>query len=139
MLEHIHIVPFIVATLVSMIPAMIWYTNKTFGPSWRRLTGINPKQSENAGFKPVILTLFANAVTVLVIMVLISIISAYFKVDSIAIAPAVGFVTWLAFSATTLATHNAFEQKPTKLTLINIGYQLVLFLLISLTIGLMIR
>ena len=39
-------------------------------------------------------------------------------------------------SATTLITHNAFEQKPTKLTWINNGYQLVLFLSMSLIIGL---
>jgi hypothetical protein len=47
----------------------------------------------------------------------------------------IGFVTWVAFSASTLVTHNAFEQKPQRLTLINAGYQLALFLIISVIIG----
>ncbi len=44
---------------------------------------------------------------------------------------------WLAFSATTLLQHNAFELKPPKLTLINSSYQLVLFLAMALVIGLL--
>ena len=43
----------------------------------------------------------------------------------------------VAFSATTLVQHNAFEMKPAKLTIINTGYQLALFLAMSLVIGLL--
>jgi len=50
---------------------------------------------------------------------------------------AVGFVTWLGFSLTTLAQHNAFEQKPARLTVINNAYQLTLFLGMALAIGLL--
>jgi hypothetical protein len=43
---------------------------------------------------------------------------------------------WLAFSATTLLQHNAFELKPPRLTVINSAYQLTLFIAMTLAIGL---
>jgi len=91
--------------------------------------------SKKAGKGPIVLTLFANIVTVIVMAMLINVCAVFFKDESVLLALFVGFVAWLAFSATTLATHNAFEQKPQKLTLINNGYQLALFLLTSLIIG----
>lgn len=98
-------------------------------------TGITPADSKKAGEKPITLTLFANIITVITLAAAINISFVFFQSSSIWIALLVGLAAWLAFSATTLATHNAFEQKPQKLTLINNGYQLALFLIISIIIG----
>jgi hypothetical protein len=57
--------------------------------------------------------------------------------DSVWVALLVGFAAWLAFSGSTLLQHNAFELKRAKLTVINSGYQLVLFLVMSLVLGLL--
>ncbi|MDT7749982.1 MAG: hypothetical protein QOD96_3644 [Pseudonocardiales bacterium] len=46
-------------------------------------------------------------------------------------------MTSLGFSLTTLVQHNAFEQKPARLTVINSAYQLTLFLGMALAIGLL--
>lgn len=132
---HINWLAAIVALIASMVLAKTWFTPKTFGNPWRKYTGITPADSKKAGKKPIILTLFANAITVIVMAGAISISAAYFQSNSIWLALLVGFAVWLAFSATTLTTHNAFEQKPQKLTLINNGYQLALFLIISAIIG----
>jgi hypothetical protein len=125
----------IVALAASMVLAKTWFTPKTFGNQWRAYTGITPADSKKAGKKPIILTLFANIVTVFALAALINICSIFFQDSSVWLALLVGFAAWLAFSATTLATHNAFEQKPQKLTLINNGYQLALFLVVSIIIG----
>ena len=125
----------LVAIVISMILAKTWFREKTFGAAWRQLTGITPADSKKAGKKPIIITLFANIITVVALAAMIDVSAVFFKSSSIGRALLVGFVTWLAFSATTLVTHNAFEQKRPKLTLINNGYQLVLFLLIALVIG----
>lgn len=132
---HINWLAAIIALVASMVLAKTWFTPKTFGNQWRKYTGITPADSKKAGKKPIVLTLFANIVTVIALAVAISISSAFFQNNSVWLALLVGLVTWLAFSATTLATHNAFEQKPQKLTLINNGYQLVLFLATSAIIG----
>lgn len=124
-----------VALAASMVLAKTWFTPKTFGNQWRTYTGITPADSKKAGKKPIILTLAANIVTVLALAALINICSVFFQNSSVWLAILVGLAAWLAFSATTLATHNAFEQKPQKLTLINNGYQLALFLIVSIIIG----
>jgi len=124
-----------VALAASMILAKTWFTPKTFGNQWRTYTGITPADSKKAGKKPITLTLFANIITVIALAITIDIGFVFFQNSSVWLAMLIGFVAWLAFSATTLATHNAFEQKPSKLTLINNGYQLALFLIISIIIG----
>ena len=80
--------------------------------------------------------LVVNFFTAIVLAVAIAITSAYFGNSSVWLALATGVVVWLAFSATTLLTHNMFEQKPLKLTAINSGYQLAMFVVMSLAIGL---
>lgn len=123
------------ATVVGMVAAGTWYTDATFGKVWRRLTGVTVKDSQKAGKTPMILVLIANIITALMLAVAISISSVFFENSSVWLALLVGFAMWLTFSATTLITHNAFEQKPAKLTAINNGFQLVLFLSMSLVIG----
>lgn len=132
---HINWLAVMVAVVASMVLAKTWFTPKTFGKPWRRYTGITPADSKKAGKGPIVLTLFANVITVIVLAMLMSICAAFFQINSVLLALVVGFVAWLAFSATTLATHNAFEQKPQKLTLINNGYQLALFLITALIIS----
>lgn len=132
---HINWFAVLIAVIASMVLAKTWFTPKTFGNPWRKYTGITPADSKKAGKGPILLTLLANIVTVVILAALINICSIFYQDSSILFAVLVGFIAWLAFSATTLATHNAFEQKPPKLTLINNGYQLALFLIISLIIG----
>jgi len=124
------------ATVVGMICAGLWYTKTLFGPSWRRLTGISEADSQKSGNTPMVIVLFANIITAIVLVIAINISKTVFENNSIWLSLLVGFILWLAFSATTLITHNAFEQKPTKLTWINNGYQLVLFISMALVIGL---
>lgn len=132
---HVNWLAVLIAVIASMVLAKTWFTPKTFGNPWRKYTGITPADSKKAGKKPILLTLLANIVTVIILATLINVCAIFFQDGSTLFALLVGFIAWLAFSATTLATHNAFEQKPQKLTLINNGYQLALFLIISLIIG----
>ena len=125
------------ATIIGLVLAGTWYGGATFGPAWRKLTGISEEDSQKAGNTPMVLVLVANIITAVVLTAAISISAAFFENNSVWFALLVGFVVWLAFSATTLATHNAFELKPSKLTAINNGYQLALFLGMALVIGLL--
>jgi hypothetical protein len=132
---HINWFAVLLATVASLILAKAWYSEKAFGGAWRGLTGVTPGNSKKAGKKPMVITLFANIVTVLAFATMIYVSSIFFKNTSVWHALLIGSMAWLAFSATTLMTHNAFEQKRQRLTLINGGYQLVLFLIIAFIIG----
>lgn len=120
----------ILAFVVGMAVAMAWYDKRTIGPAWTKLTGV--KKANTAAFVGLFVT---NFITALVLAIAISISAAYFHNDSLWLALAVGLVMWLGFSAATLAQHNGFELKPTRLTVINASYQLVLYLGMALIIG----
>jgi hypothetical protein len=125
----------VLAIVVGMVVAGVWYSKIGFGIVWWKLTGIAPEQSKKASRRNMVQLLIANSVTALGLTVGIGIASAATGDDSVWLALLVGLVAWLTFSATTLLQHNAFELKPPKLTLINSSYQLVLFLGMSLVIG----
>lgn len=126
----------VLAIVAGMVVAGVWY-GKAFLAAWQKLTGIAPEDSKKASRRNTVQLLVANSVTAIGLAAGIGIASAAFDDDSVWLALLVGFVAWLAFSASTLLQHNAFELKPPKLTVLNSSYQLVLFLAMALVIGLL--
>ena len=125
----------VAATAVGMAIAMVWY-GWAFVGVWRRLTGVSKEDSVRAGKRPFAVLLAAIAVTALVLAAGSAVAADAYGGDPLWLDPAVGLAAWLGFSLTTLAQHNAFEQKPVLLTVINSAYQFVLFLGMSLAVGL---
>jgi hypothetical protein len=125
------------ALVAGMVVAFIWYQKGPIANAWETLTGVTPERSRPARARNMTQLLVANCATAVGLAAGIAITSAATGDDSVGLALLVGFAAWLAFSATTLLQHNAFELKPAKLTLINSGYQLALFLAMSLVIGLL--
>jgi hypothetical protein len=126
----------VVATAAGMAIAGVWYS-RAFVGVWRELTGVTEDDSKRAGKRPFAVLLVSILVTALALAAGCAIASGFVGSDSLWLDLAVGFATWLGFSLTTLVQHNAFEQKPTRLTVINSAYQLVLFLGMTLAIGLL--
>lgn len=126
----------VLAIVAGTAVAMAWYGH-VFLAAWAKSTGIAPEDSKKASRRNMVQLLIANSVTAVGLGVAIPIASKATGDDSVWLALLVGFGAWLAFSATTLLQHNAFELKPPKLTLINLSYQLVLFLVMALVIGLL--
>lgn len=127
----------IVAFAASMGVAMTWYSERGLGKAWEKQTGITTEMLKKAqGRKPFLILFVANFATTLAIALAIAVASAFFKDSSVWLALIVGFVLWLGLSASTLLQHNTFEMKASQLTAINNGYQLTLFLVIAVVIGL---
>jgi len=61
---------------------------------------------------------------------------AFFKNSFFMDAVDTAFWVWVGISATTLAIHNSFEQKPWKLTALAMGNRLVTYLAMGVVIGL---
>jgi Protein of unknown function (DUF1761) len=125
-----------VATVVGMAIAQAWY-GWVFLGVWRELTGVTEEDSKRAGKRPLAVLVASILVTAVVLAAGCSLASGFFASDPLWLDLAVGFVTSLGFSLTTLVQHNAFEQKPARLTVINSAYQLTLFLGMALAIGLL--
>lgn len=125
-------------TAVGMAIAWVWYSDwGLVGGTWRELTGVTPQDSARAGKRPFAVLAASILVTAMALTATVSVASASLGTESLWLAPAVAFTVWLGFSLSTLAQHNGFEQKPARLTGINSAYQLVLFLGMSVAIGLL--
>lgn len=127
----------VLAFAAGMVVAFIWYQKGFIANAWERLTGVTPERSKPARVRNMTQLAIANLATAVGLAAAISIASEATGDDSVAHALLVGSTAWLAFSATTLLQHNGFELKPAKLTIVNTGYQLALFLSMSLVIGLL--
>ncbi len=126
----------VIATFIGTAIAGVWYQEPVFGKAWRKATGVTPKQSKQAGNSPMVVLLLANFITALALAGLVYVSSHFFNNYTIGFALLIGAVAALALSATTLIVHNGFELKPKKLTVINVAYQLAIFLGMTLVIGL---
>lgn len=135
MIITMHWLAVVLATLAGMATSGVWY-GKAFGAMWREMTGVTPGKSKKAGNTPLLILFAANALTAVILAAAIAVSASLYDNHSVWLAALVGFLAWLAFSATTLVTQNTFEQKPQKLTMLNVGYQLALFTVMSIVIGL---
>jgi hypothetical protein len=126
----------VLAIAAGMVVAFAWYHDRVFGTQWKKLTNNSPERSKAVQTRNLIQLLIANGATAIGLALGIAITAGASGDDSVRMAMLVGFAGWLTLSATTLLQHNGFELKPAKLSIINIGYQLALFLTMSLVIAL---
>jgi hypothetical protein len=90
----------------------------------------------------------ANAVRAIVITVIVSFVSAWVLAGAAAIAQefyggsflinslVTAVILWAGFTAARFVTHDAFENRPPALTVLNISHELVTFVVMALIIGL---
>ena len=119
-----------VAAIASMVLGFLWYSPMLFARPWTRLMGIDPddkvklaEMQKGAG-KLYGISFVASLVSAIVLAKIIAIST----VITIPYGMKIGFAVWLGFVATVQLTGALFAKQPTKLFLINTGYQLVCYL-----------
>ncbi|MCA0156241.1 DUF1761 domain-containing protein [Tsukamurella sp. M9C] len=126
------------ATVVGFVIAFVWYSDwGLVGGTWRKLTGVTKEISAGAGKGPMVIFVASLVLTAIGLAAADSLAAGFFDCDSPWLGVAVGAAAWACFSLSTLAQHNGFEMKPTRLTVINCAYQLVLFVGMGLAVGLL--
>lgn len=127
---NIRIVPVVVAALATMVIGFLWYSPVLFARPWMIAMGYDPddksklaemRKGAGTNYTIALIASLASA------FVLAKIVSLTF-VNTIPYGMKVGFAIWLGFVTTVQLTGKLFENKPTKLYLINTGYQLVCYL-----------
>ena len=126
----------LLAFLSSMAVGSIWYAKALFGAEWMKLVGLTDKTAKEGMAKAFAPTLFAALLQAYLIAFTTS-VASYFYTEATWLTTALitASVLWLV-QAAAFVTHDAFEQRPIKLTLINIGNQLATLLVMGLIIGL---
>jgi hypothetical protein len=120
----------LVAALATMVVGFLWYSPFLFARPWMRLMGYDPDdkaklaEMQKGAAKLYGLSFVASLVSAVVLAKVIDITS----VNSVYYGMKVGFGVWLGFVATVQLTGTLFGKQPTKLFLINTGYQLVCYL-----------
>lgn len=98
---------------------------------------MDEKKFEKGAKRAPLITLFVTLVTAYVLAHFIYITHAFFDNSYLQDALTTALWVWLGFVAARFVMHGAFEQKPEKLTLLNVGFELVSLLAMGFIIGIM--
>ena len=129
----IRLLPVLVAAAATMVVGFIWYSPFLFAKPWTILMGYDPNDKakmdemrKGAG-KTYTLAFVASLASAFVLAKIIDVAS----VNSALYGMKVAFAVWLGFVTTVQLTGALFGRQPTKLYLINTGYQLVCYLVMG--------
>jgi ABC-type Fe3+ transport system permease subunit len=126
----------LLATASTMVVGSVWYTPKVFGKRWEKLARIDPKRKADP-VKAIAITLMVSFVSAYILAHVIFLANYFFENTFLLDALATAFWVWLGFTAARFITHDAFENRPKQLTLMNITHELVTFMVMALIIGLL--
>src|SRR5690348_14053432 len=115
----------LLATASSMIVGSIWYAKPVFGNMWIELVKLDDKKISQGAAKSLAITLVVSFLTAFVLAHVSFLSNQYFHHSFMQDALSTAFWVWLGFTAARIITHDAFEQRPMKLTALNIAHELV--------------
>lgn len=134
---HVNYLAVLLAALSTMLVGSVWYTPAVFGNLWIKLAKLNRKDMEKNGMiKPVLITVIVSLISAYVLAHVAYLSHSFFKNSFLQDSLTTAFWLWLGFTAARIITHDVFEGRRKKLTLLNITHELVTFLVMALIIGL---
>lgn len=129
----------LLAGVSSMAVGAAWYSMSTFGKTWAKLAKVDMSKKGKAAQQAMVaamLTAFLlSLVTAYVIAHMTYLAFSFFDVTYMSAALTTAFWLWLGLTAARMVTHDAFEGRPQKLTILNAGNELVTLMVMGLLIG----
>ena len=135
-MEHINFWAVLLATLSTMVVGSVWYTPKVFGTRWARLAGVDMNRPGATALLPIITTLIVSFISALVLAIAAAVTWQAFSGGSyLVVALLTAVVLWAGFTAARFITHDAFEGRPSALTVLNIAHELFTVVVMAIIIG----
>lgn len=125
----------ILATLSSMVVGSIWYTPKVFGNYWMKNAGVTPSGNARDAVGPIVTTVLVSFVTAWVLAGAAFIAWKFYGGGFLVAAIVATIVLWAGFTAARFITHDAFDKRPSGLTMLNIAHELVTLVVMAVIIG----
>lgn len=127
----------LLAGVSSMVVGSIWYAKGVFGNTWAKLAKVNMDKKVSGSQLAVLmgLTFVASLVTAYILAHVTYLSNNFFGNSFLQDALTTGFWLWLGFTAARILTHDLFEGRPTKLTMLTWGNELVTIMLMAVVIG----
>lgn len=132
---HINYIAVVLATLSSMIVGSIWYTPKVFGNYWMKKSGVTPSGNSRDAIKPIVITVIVSFITAWVLAGAVWISFDFYGGSFLVNALVTGIILWAGFTAARFITHDAFDGRPTGLTVLNVAHEFVTIVIMALIIG----
>lgn len=127
----------VVAAMVSSLAVgSTWYAQAVFGKIWAKLAKIDMSKDRGSVTKPIVATMIVSLITAYVLAHTAYLSNQFFGNSFLQDSLTTAFWMWLGFTAARFITHDAFEGRPVKLTVINIGNEFATIMLMGLIIGL---
>ncbi|MFD4958023.1 DUF1761 domain-containing protein [Microbacterium sp. NPDC058389] len=125
----------LLATASSMVVGSIWYTPKVFGTRWAALAKVDMDRPGASAVVPIVVTVIVSFVTAWVLAGASTIAWHFYDGSYLWGALGTGVILWAGFTAARFITHDAFEGRPSSLTVLNIAHELVTIVVMALIIG----
>ena len=129
----------LLAGVSSMVVGAIWYSRSVFGEVWMKLAKVkmNGKMTTMDNVRLFGLAFLASLVMAYVLAHVTFLSNDFFGGSFLSSALTTAFWLWLGFTAVRFLTHDLFEGRPMKLTLLSAGNELATVMVMALVIGLM--
>ncbi len=134
MVPEINYLAVVIATVAAMLVGALWYAPRVFGTAWMRLTKVQPGDSGRA-VRPMLVALVVTFLSAWVLAGAAYIAWQFYGGSFVTSSLATAAFLWVGFTAARFVMHDAFERRPAVLTAINLGHELVAFLVMALIIG----
>jgi hypothetical protein len=135
MIPEINYWSVLLATASTMVVGSIWYTPKVFGNRWAKLAKVDMDRRGASAVMPIITTVLVSFITAWVLAGATAIAWHFYEGSFLWSAIVTAVALWAGFTAARFITHDAFEGRPTSLTVLNIAHELVTVLIMAVIIG----
>jgi cytochrome c oxidase subunit IV len=126
----------VLAAASTMVVGSVWYAKSALGGTWMKLTGLTEAKMRKGGAQPIMITVVVSLMTAFVLAHLTYLSNYFYQNSFLEAALLTAFWVWAGFVAARFITHDVFEQRPSKLTALNVSHELVTLLVMALIIGL---
>ena len=133
-LAHLNYLAIIVCMIVSTLIGWLWY-GPLFGKAWAKGMNMNMEmtpEKKKAAMRGYIWTLITSLITAFALAVIIH----HLGIGTVRGAIMTGLTISIGFLATSIISSSAFEQKPMTVVAINVFYQIVNLIVLSLILTL---
>jgi len=132
---EINYIAVVLATLSSMIVGSVWYTPKVFGNYWMKKAGITPSGNASDAIRPIVITVIVSFITAWVLAGAAYISFDFYGGSFFWNSVITAILLWGGFTAARFITHDAFDNRPAGLTILNIAHEFVTLVIMAIIIG----
>ena len=121
----------LVVAIISQMIGMLWYSPALFANKWMKLSGLTRAHIRKAKAKSMAKPRVVRFIAFLITGWVFSLVLEAFGATTFGAGAVVGFLAWLGFAGTVTLTGVLWEGKSSSLWMLNNGYTLVYFIVMS--------